>query len=273
MGLSISDKYTLFCFFENIKELHDCDIDILNLISNNILKKEVFSEEIDSRTSIKNVIFDSNLSVEKVFNFVQEIASVVVRQCENGLMEQSDLNHLIDMDSLMGNYKFDNPIFEDFNAHEIMQKDMITKIIQKMLVDSENYPEDSIGKAKELMEAVMKTILDKRDVNYKRKVNMPTLFKKVYQTLNLNPDTSSDSKLSDITKQILDGFKDSTEGLKDLRNNFGSGHGKSEEEIIKITPRYAHLAINSVYTIIIFLIETYDYVSNPDDNKENVLPF
>ncbi|KOY76067.1 hypothetical protein RZ70_04920 [Apilactobacillus kunkeei] len=162
--------------------------------------------------------------------------------------------------------------FIKIDDHQIMNNDYIRRLTSTMLKSSDKFGAESIGLSKDLLESVMKRILEKRNVSYKIKKNkrtvdadMNVLTSKVFNELHLSHKTKNkniDPSINEYASAILGNLRMITENMNKLRNEFGTGHGKGEKQpgSINIPPRYANLMIGSVSTMITFLIETYDYL-------------
>jgi hypothetical protein len=135
--------------------------------------------------------------------------------------------------------------------------------VNRINASIETDPSLAIGSTKELIEATLKTILrgcelefdDKRD-------DLPKLLKKVQKSLELAPDEVDDSrKGAEIIKRILSNLGTVAIGVAELRNLYGSGHGKGQK-LQGLTPRHARLVVGSGTTLCVFLLETYEYQKN-----------
>jgi hypothetical protein len=108
-------------------------------------------------------------------------------------------------------------------------------------------PELAIGKAKEFVESICKTILDERNVEHDRKDDLPTIVKKTTKALHLTTDDISDTaKAADTIKKMLNNLGTIVQGSAELRNAYGTGHGKSKSQAKSaLTPRHARLAVGA----------------------------
>ena len=114
-------------------------------------------------------------------------------------------------------------------------------------------PEGAITAARELIETVLKHILDDRAVVYDpNRTELPQLYKLVQKELNLAPEDHQEQ----IFKQILSGCSGVVNGLGAIRNRLGDAHGKGAKSIRPL-PRHARLAVNLGGTMAMFLIETH----------------
>jgi WD40 repeat protein len=135
--------------------------------------------------------------------------------------------------------------------------------IDRINASVESDPSVAIGTTKELIEATLKTILNGYSFEHDNKQDdIPKLLKKVQQVLMLVPsEIDSSKKGSDIIKKVLNNLGYIATGIAELRNLYGSGHGKGEK-LQGITSRHARLVVGSGTTLCAFLLETCEHRDN-----------
>ena len=134
----------------------------------------------------------------------------------------------------------------------------VLRQITRMEAAVENDPGLAIGTAKELVETVCKTILKERNIKFTGNEELPKLVKATAKELKLTPsDIADDAKASDSIKRLLSNLATITNGVAELRNSYGTGHGK-EAKSRGLTSRHAKLAVGSASTLAIFLVETHN---------------
>jgi hypothetical protein len=135
----------------------------------------------------------------------------------------------------------------------------INKQIQRLEKATETDPDLAIGTSKELIESCCKTILDEFKVSYNEKdIDVTRLTRLTMEQLGLLPkNIAPDSKGSDIIKKILGNLSTISQGMAELRNIYGTGHGKSGTAV-GLTPRHARLAVTSASALVHFLFETFE---------------
>jgi hypothetical protein len=155
-------------------------------------------------------------------------------------------------------------------AHETAARIDSTHISQQLTrmegaVDTD--PELAIGTAKEFVESICKTILDERGVEHDKKDDLPALVKKTTKALNLTADDISDTaKAADTIRKMLSNLGTIVQGSAELRNAYGTGHGKSKSQASsRLTPRHARLAVGAAATLGVFLYETHEARGLPGD--------
>lgn len=128
----------------------------------------------------------------------------------------------------------------------------------------------AIGTAKELVETCCKTILSERGIDIPKSDDLSHLVKRTVKELRLTPDDISDkAKAADIIRILLSNLATITNGIAELRNKYGTGHGK-EAKAKGLGSRHAKLAVGAASTLVVFLAETHketadSYQLNPAD--------
>ncbi len=121
--------------------------------------------------------------------------------------------------------------------------------------DLRNDPPGAIGSSKELVESVMKMILDDYGIAYKGD-DLGDLYKKVQKELNLNAEAvSGNKKGSEAAVKTLRALVATIQSLAELRNQIGSGHGRNRSSVA--LTRHARLAFNASVTVVEFLLDTW----------------
>lgn len=139
----------------------------------------------------------------------------------------------------------------DFDGPYLAEQ--INRMEQSIYTD----PSLAIGTAKEVLETCCKTILYERGKPIKGNPDIPTLTKKTFQELKLVPDGIPQSaRGSKVIKRLLSKLSTIGQDLAELRNLYGTGHGK-HGTAKGLAPRHAKLAVGSVSTLTTFLYETH----------------
>jgi hypothetical protein len=122
--------------------------------------------------------------------------------------------------------------------------------------DLKSDPAGAIGSSKELVESVLKAILDDYKVTYKRGDDFMELYKKVQRALALNTDAvPGDTKGSEAAVKTLRALVTTISSLAELRNQLGLGHGRSRRS--PALTRHGRLAFNASVTVVEFLLDTW----------------
>jgi len=146
----------------------------------------------------------------------------------------------------------------------------ISNQITRMETSVDSAPELAIGTAKELVETCCRTILEERGKKMpeNRKITVTNLVKAAREALQLTPDDiPSESKAADTIKRLLSNFATIAQGVAELRNSYGTGHGKSAGTKGPQS-RHAKLAVGAATTLAIFLFETHQ-VRPVEENRED----
>jgi hypothetical protein len=117
-------------------------------------------------------------------------------------------------------------------------------------------PAAAIGSSKELLESVLKAILEDHEVGYKNGEELMDLYKKVQGSLGLNTGAvPDDAKGSKAAVKALRALVTTVQSLAELRNALGTGHGPSRRSAA--LTRHARLAFNSSLAVTTFLLDTW----------------
>jgi hypothetical protein len=133
----------------------------------------------------------------------------------------------------------------------------LTEQIRRIEQSIESDPALAIGTAKELIETCCRTILSERGKPVIGSPDIPILTKETLRELKLVPDGIPDqAKGSDTIRRLLSNLATIGQGLAEIRNLYGSGHGK-DGKTQAIKPRHAKLAVGAAATLVTFLFETH----------------
>jgi hypothetical protein len=139
----------------------------------------------------------------------------------------------------------------EFGARHLAEQ--IRRIEQAVDTD----PALAIGTAKELIETCCRTILTECGRPVTGMPDLPTLTKMTLKELRLVPEGVPDqAKGGVIIKRILSNLAAIGQGLAEIRNLYGTGHGK-DGRTKSIKPRHAKLAVGIASTLATFLFETH----------------
>jgi len=133
----------------------------------------------------------------------------------------------------------------------------VSRQITRMQSSLASEPDVSIGTAKEFVETICKTILRERNIPYDPNEKMPRLVKQVATALELIPSgISGEAKATETVRRLLSNLATVADGLAELRNLHGTGHGK-EADAGGLELRHARLAVGAATTLAVFMLETY----------------
>ena len=139
-----------------------------------------------------------------------------------------------------------------------LDADEISRQISRIEGSVDSDPALALGTAKELIETCCKTILKERGVAVPANVDVPKLVKAALRELKLVPENiPSSAKGARTIKRILSNLATVPQGLAELRNLYGSGHGR-DGKAKGILPRHARLAAGAAITLSQFLFDTHN---------------
>ena len=128
--------------------------------------------------------------------------------------------------------------------------------IDRLAHAAEDDPSLAVGTAKEMVETICKTILEDKGVPF-RSEDLPQLVRAVAKELALLPENIPDhAKGSDVIRRMLSNLNQVSQGIAELRNLYGTGHGH-DGRFIGLKPRHAKLAVGAAATLGTFLLETH----------------
>jgi hypothetical protein len=134
----------------------------------------------------------------------------------------------------------------------------VAQQITRMEASVVNDPALAIGTAKELVETCCKTILQEREIEFAPAADLVELMKLTIKELELTPkDIPDAAKAADTVKRVLSNLATITQGIAELRNRYGTGHGKIARSK-GLGPRHAKLAVGAASTLAVFLVETHN---------------
>ena len=129
--------------------------------------------------------------------------------------------------------------------------------ITRMEASMVNDPALAIGTAKEFVETCCKTILEAQGVAFSKSDDLPKLIKLTIKELELTPNDIPDkTKAFETIKRLLGGLAAVVQGITELRNQYGTGHGRAGNAK-GLDLRHAKLAVGAASTLAVFLTETH----------------
>jgi len=115
----------------------------------------------------------------------------------------------------------------------------------------------AIGQAKELVETCCKTILSACGESALGRLDLVPLVKRTIKQLQLLPeDIPETAKGAKTIKAVLGNLAMISQGMAELRNLYGTGHGKHAHHK-RLPARHARLAVGAATTLASFLFETH----------------
>lgn len=122
--------------------------------------------------------------------------------------------------------------------------------------DLKSDPAAAIGSSKELLETVLKNILNDYGVDYGNSPDLMDLYKEVQGCLSLNAQAvPDDARGSQASVKALRALVTTVQALAELRNALGTGHGPAKRS--PALTRHARLAFNASVAVTEFLLDTW----------------
>lgn len=117
-------------------------------------------------------------------------------------------------------------------------------------------PRLAVSVAKDMVESTAKLVLRERKLTYSDKEDLPALVARSQKALKLHAaGVSSDNEEARALKTILGSLTNLTQGVTELRNKVGVGHGR-ESVPAWVRPRHARLAAGAAGTWCNLMLET-----------------
>ncbi|HQO21059.1 MAG TPA: abortive infection family protein [Acidobacteriota bacterium] len=135
---------------------------------------------------------------------------------------------------------------------------ILSQQIDRMRNSIEDDPDLAIGTAKELVETTCRTILADYGVAVDIDWDVIRLVKETRKILKLIPeDIPDNAKGAQIIKKLLGSLGQVSQGIAELRNLYGTGHGR-DGQFKGLGSRHARLAVGAATALATFLFETYE---------------
>lgn len=129
--------------------------------------------------------------------------------------------------------------------------------MQIMMSMQTTNPAEAIGKAKEMIESCCKGIMEENSIAYDKNWDVPRLVDETMKILSITPKHIPDTSLGATSiKAILGNLKAIATHIAEVRNQYGSGHGKSPN-FKGMEERHAKLAVGSALTLVNFLWDSH----------------
>jgi Abortive infection C-terminus len=157
--------------------------------------------------------------------------------------------------------------FVPFSSLNLADDVALGDYVSRMRESAKKDPEAAIGAAKELVESAAKYALEELGKTLSGSEEIPELVKMVQKELNLHTSSVAPSvRGAESIKRVLGGLSSIANGIAELRNQYGTGHGRAKK-VSGLTERHARLAVNSASTYVDFLLSTLKDPSSPWKNR------
>jgi len=142
-------------------------------------------------------------------------------------------------------------------ASDVVDVTTLRDHIRRIEDNVEADPAQAIGSSKELVETVAKLVLQHYGEDPEQYDKVQQLVKRALKLLDLAIEDIPDStKGAESIRQILSALSQIVGGTAELRNHYGTGHGRARSGGLQ--PRHARLVVGAAATLVRFLLETLD---------------
>ena len=213
-------------------------------------------------------------SDEEYLTFLSETLHPEVRTDKKEISQMQEIynNHLkndgyeiIQVKEISGKPVFEGRLKTIGSSHQVENKTEIKKYLNTEYVNKKidlmheyilKDTELAIGTAKEFIETVCKSILKKHNKTIDKNWNLGQLIKNTYNILDFkSQEANNPEKAENCIIQVLKGTTTMINGITELRNAYGTGHGK-EADFITLESKYARLIVGMVSELVIFFLAT-----------------
>lgn len=140
---------------------------------------------------------------------------------------------------------------------EIMDSPYISRQISRLSESAEKDPEAAIGASKEFLETIFKYIIKAKGGSVPQKADLNELGSSARNLLNLLPKNIDNEELGGkAINKVLKGVGSVISGVAELRNLYGTGHGKDSQSI-GVAEAQAHLVVGLVASVGKFIFDVH----------------
>jgi hypothetical protein len=219
-----------------------------------------------------SVDFSKWSDVQKVLQVYENVLLTLEEQAEIGDTDETvkyakrtlwTLTYLLKRDGFIyANGKIvpttKNIVLEEFSeSARTLDADALQRQIDRMKKSIEGDPALAIGTAKEVLETICRTILADAGTQVHDSWDIGELVKETRKLLRLVPeDVPEAAKGKETIQRIISSLGQITQGISELRNLYGTGHGK-DGRAKGLGPRHARLIVACSAALSSFFLETY----------------
>lgn len=138
--------------------------------------------------------------------------------------------------------------------------------VQRLRDASEKDPEGAIGTAKEFLETVCKTILSELNSLPQGNHDLPALVKMTVKRLPIVPEgLPANAGAERTVAGLLSSLSAVAQQLAEMRNQFGTGHGKVADHV-GLQTRHSRLAFAAASAVAVFLYDCHETHAHPAED-------
>ncbi|HEY5524241.1 MAG TPA: abortive infection family protein [Clostridium sp.] len=197
-------------------------------------------------------------------DYTQNIIEVL-KKIGRGSGKLVEIAEYINLEEWLKNKRADlyDELYNDIEPNQLLEENPLDtdsfdldRQIKRIYDSLEGDPELALGTTKEMIETVLKTIL-KDKVNKLDELDMSELIKAAQKNIKLIPeDVVAANKATDTVKRTLNNLGQIVIGITELRNSYGTGHGKLKNNS-GLKDYHARLAVNAGVTLAKFFMQAY----------------
>ena len=214
--------------------------------------------------------FISEASEDVAYKLLSDLFSYYETQYNQFETETSELDYLglssgsyrklyLNCKEIIDKYKKAEPNAKIAKAvEESFSSEYMSQQIKLMLENQDCYPAEAIGKAKELVESCCRTILSKRGFAIDENWTFQQLVSKVFDELEVKPNKVDDQNpVAESLKRIYGRLKGRVVPIAEIRNAYGTGHGRTAD-FVGLDSRHSRLLVGMCVTLVQFLWMTHE---------------
>ncbi|WP_335341179.1 abortive infection family protein [Finegoldia magna] len=123
-------------------------------------------------------------------------------------------------------------------------------------------PTEEIGKSKELLESCCKEICNNLGENKQDNLKLTQLVKETFRCLKIPNESMIIYETEDkIVRQIIGSLNGLASGINDLRNHYGSGHGR-EMSFKALSKKHVELSVGASITLTRYFWDSFREIEN-----------
>jgi hypothetical protein len=221
-----------------------------------------FSMDGFNETSLFDVTINVPLKIHrKLEQYSEEVSAI-----ESAIKESSQSDGIyvrnIDWRPFVKNSIRANNEKKTEEISKILTHEYVYKQIKLMNDSIESNPHLALGISKELIETCCKHILKEEGVKYEKEWDILKLVKETNKKIDLMPFEVDNKELavSSIAK-VLSGFSNIVQGITELRNSYGTGHGHLPD-FKMLDGIYTKLAVSSSSELSVFYLTLMEMKKN-----------
>ena len=136
--------------------------------------------------------------------------------------------------------------------------DYVSRQVTRMEVSIADDPDLAIGTAQDFVETICKTILEERGIDISKADDGPALVRMTVKNLPVVPNGIEDpARWKDVARQLVNNLSSIGRNLAELRNAFGTGHGRAAGHM-GLDTHHARLAVHTATAVGVFLYEIHE---------------